>query len=381
MSSSTASHSRSPAEIRPAGLADLDELLRLEELCFRTDRMSRRSFRHALTRANAVCLVADRGARLAGYALVYFHTGTSLARLYSIAVDPAFRGRGIGESLLERAEAAAAEHGSVTMRLEIRRDNRAGLKLYERMGYRQFGTYADYYEDHMDALRMEKSLVAHLKPHLARVPYYEQTLEFTCGPAALIMAMHALEPGEAVDRKLELRLWRESTTIYMAAGHGGCGPYGLALAAWRRGFAVEVFVKDESALFVDSVRSEDKKEVIRLVQEDFLDEIAASGVRVHYDAPGVDALQAHFEAGAIPVVLISSYRIYREKFPHWVVVTGFDERFIYVHDPYVDYEKKKARAECMNMPILRSDFERMSRYGKSGQRAVLILSKRTNREA
>jgi hypothetical protein len=30
----------------------------------------------------------------------------------------------------------------------------------------------------------------------------------------------------------------------------------------------------------------------------------------------------------------------------------------------------------MNMPILKVDFERMARYGKAGQKAVLIIRKR-----
>lgn len=366
-----------PPTIRRAQLADLDELVRLETVCFDADRLSRRSFRHALTRANADCQVAADSSGLLGYAMVFYHTGTSLARLYSIAVDPAARGLGLGERLLTTAEATARERGCVSLRLEIRRDNATALRLYQRMGYKQFGTHADYYEDHMDALRLEKSLVTHLAPDMARVPYYEQTLEFTCGPAALLMAMQALDPDLQADRKLELRLWRESTTIFMTAGHGGCGPYGLALSAYHRGFDVDLYVGDESALFVDSVRSEEKKEVIRLVQEDFLQEIESSpGITVTYRALSVDELQAEFEAGGIPVVLISSYRIYHEKFPHWVVVTGFDERFIYAHDPYIDYDKDKNRLDSINMPILKTDFSRMARYGKSAQRAALILRKR-----
>jgi len=89
----------------------------------------------------------------------------------------------------------------------------------------------------------------------------------------------------------------------------------------------------------------------------------------------VTEMKTAFDGGAIPVVLISSYRIYREKAPHWVVVTGFDDRFIYVHDPYVDSENGKTATDSVNMPILRTDFERMARYGKSGQRAVLVLSR------
>jgi hypothetical protein len=125
------------------------------------------------------------------------------------------------------------------------------------------------------------------------------------------------------------------------------------------------------------VRNAEKKEVIRLVQEDFLDQIKASHIALHYSTVSVAELQRQFEQGAIPMVLISSYRIYHEKFPHWVVVTGFDDHFIYVHDPYVDVDAAKSQTDCMNMPIPKRDFERMARYGKSAQRAVLLLRRRT----
>lgn len=361
--------------LRAATTRDLDALLALENRCFDSDRLSRRSFRYMLTKANAVTLVdeAPDGEGLRGYAMLLFNTGTSLARLYSIAVDPAARGQGLGRQLVEAAEEAALERECAYMRLEVRRDNAASIALFQALGYRQFGRYADYYEDHMEALRFEKALAPHLRPELVKVPYYRQTLEFTCGPAALMMAMHALDEAIALERQLELRIWRESTTVFMTSGHGGCGPYGLALSAYHRGFAVEIYLNEEGALFVDSVRSEEKKTVIRLVQEDFQQEIERSGLPVHYRPLGLEQMQAAFDQGGIPVVLISSYRIYREKFPHWVVITGFDERFVYVHDPYVDEEKGKSETDCMNMPIARRDFERMARYGKSGLRAALII--------
>lgn len=361
--------------IRPAQVEDIDALVAIENRCFDTDRLSRRSFRHMLTKAHAATLVDATDGVLRGYVLVLFNTGTSLARMYSIAVDPAHRGQGIGRGLMQAAEEAALAQDCINMRLEVRRDNLSSIKLYESMGYRRFGTYEDYYEDHMGALRYEKRLVTQLRLDMARVPYYEQTLEFTCGPAALVMAMKALEPAIELSRALEIRIWRESTTVFMTSGHGGCGPYGLALSAYHRGFAVEVYVNDEGALFIDSVRSEEKKEVMRLVQADFLEEIGQVSLPVHYRRIALPEMRQAFEQGAIPVVLISSYRIYQEKFPHWVVVTGFDDRFIYVHDPFVDREKGKSVTDCMNMPILQKDFERMARYGKSGQRAVLIIRK------
>lgn len=361
--------------IRPARLDDLDALVRIENTTFETDRISRRNFRYLLTKANAVTVVEEDGGTVRGYAMLLFHTGTSLARLYSYAVDTAWRRLGIGERLVAHCEALSLERECIALRLEVRRDNPASLKLFEKLGYRYLEVVPDYYEDHAAALRFEKTLAPHLNPELARVPYYQQTLDFTCGPASLMMAMKTLQPELELSRKLELRLWRESTTVFMTSGHGGCGPYGLALSAYHRGFEVEVHVNDEGALFITSVRDPEKRVVMQVVQEDFLDELKALPVELVYGALNAQALQEHMERGGIPVVLISSYRLYQEKFPHWVVVTGYDEHYFYLHDPYVDTESGKTLTDCVNLPILKKDFQRMARYGKTGQKAVLILKK------
>lgn len=362
--------------IRKAQLSDLDALVALENQCFDSDRLSRRSFRHLLTKAHAETLVAEEQGVLAAYASVLFNAGTSLARFYSIAVAGAFRARGLSKLLVSAAEQVALDGECVLMRLEVRRDNAASLSLFRQLGYREFGCYKDYYEDHMEALRFEKELVPHLSPEIARVPYYRQTLDFTCGPASLLMAMHSLNHDIPFERAQEIQLWRESTTVFMTSGHGGCGPHGLALAAWHRHFDVQLYLSEEGALFIDSVRSAEKKAVMALVQAQFEQEVEAAQIPVHYRQLGLHEMRTAFEAGGIPVVLISSYRIYKEKFPHWVVVTGFDERYIYVHDPYVDEEKGKSETDSMNMPILQKDFERMARYGKSGLRAALIIFRR-----
>jgi ribosomal protein S18 acetylase RimI-like enzyme len=361
--------------IRPATLADLDALLAIEMRCFDgQDRFSRRSFRYLLTKANAITLVTEIEQVLEGYVSVLFNTGTSLARIYSLAVRPESRGKGLGEALMEAAEAAAIARGFVTLRLEVHPDNASAIALYRQHGYKQFGiTGPDYYADHAPALRFEKRLAPPFKPELVHVDYYQQTLEFTCGPAALMMAMHALEPAVEFTRSLELQLWRESTTIFMTSGHGGCGPYGMALALDRRGFRIELYVSEEGTFFRDSVRSEEKKAVMQLVEEDFVAEIQAQAIPVIHGKLTVEKLQERFVAGGIPVVLISSYRIYREKSPHWVVVTGFDDQYIYVHDPYVDEKAGKRAIDCINMPIPKKDFQRMTSYGKAAQKAALIV--------
>lgn len=368
-----------PTVVREAVISDVDALVALEQASFHGDRISRRQFRYLLTRGHARTLVAPEptGQGLLGYVMVLFSRGTSLARLYSIAVSGAARGLGLGRLLVRAAEEEAVANGCADLRLEVRRDNIASLALFHGMGYREFGTIEDYYEDHMGALRLQKSLAPGPDPALVRAPYYAQTLDFTCGPAALMMAMRALDPALKLDRRLELRLWREATTIFMTSGHGGCGPYGLALAAACRGHEVELLVRDSGIAFFDSVRSEDKKRVMRLVQEDMVEDLEHRGIPIVHGPVNVAGLEARFNAGHVPVVLISSVRIYAERFPHWVTVTGFDDRFVYVHDPLVDVDEGERALDSVNMPIPRRDFERMARYGRAGLQAAVIVGPRT----
>jgi ribosomal protein S18 acetylase RimI-like enzyme len=362
--------------MRPATLADIDALVALEHRCFTGDRISRRQWRYLLSKAHADTVVAVASGALQGYVLLLYNRATSVARLYSIAVAPEARRAGAGRRLVAAAERAARVQGRAYMRLEVRRDNDPSLALFKGLGYRDFGVLGDYYEDHMEALRFQKGLQPDLRPPLIQMPFYEQTLDFTCGACSLMMAMKALDAQVELNRTLELRIWREATTIFMASGHGGCGPFGLALAARHRGFGAEIYVNDPAVPLVDSVRSAEKKEVMRLVHEEMLKEVGELAIPVHYTSLPLEPMEGHFTAGAIPIVLISSYRIYGEKVPHWVVVTGFDTHFVYVNDPYVDRAEGETPVDSINIAIPKREFTRMARYGRSGLQAVVLLSRK-----
>lgn len=144
---------------RVATLLDVPELLALEQHCFTTDRLSRRSFQWMISRAHGELRVAENAGQLLGYALVLFRRGTSLARLYSIAIAEPARGMGLGRQLLSRVETSAVAQGCTRLRLEVRTDNPGALSLYERNGYRRFALIDAYYEDHTAALRLEKKLL------------------------------------------------------------------------------------------------------------------------------------------------------------------------------------------------------------------------------
>ena len=146
------------AAIRRATVADLSALVQLEHATFEHDRLSARQWQRHLHSDSAVVLVAARGRELAGAAVLFFRSGSQVARLYSIATAARARGEGIGAQLLGACERVARRRRCDRVRLEVRHDNPAAQRLYERHGYRRIAAVEAYYEDGADAWRYEKTL-------------------------------------------------------------------------------------------------------------------------------------------------------------------------------------------------------------------------------
>lgn len=144
--------------IRRATPADLPGLVALERRTFTTDQLSARQYRHHLTNPSAVLLAAVEQGNLLGSAALFFRANSRIARLYSIAVDRAARGRGIARALLAAIERSARARGCTRLRLEVNQANPAAIALYEKLGYRRFAAIAGYYQDGTDAWRYEKSI-------------------------------------------------------------------------------------------------------------------------------------------------------------------------------------------------------------------------------
>ena len=358
--------------VRRAEPADLGALVALEET-FPSDRLEREALRRFLGRGSADVFVAEAGARIVGDAIVLYRRGFQGARLYSLAVDPDARGRGVAGRLLDAVEAAAVARGCVVLRLEVREDNEPARALYLKHGYEPAGRTADYYQDGSAALRMRKRLregAANIRP----VPYYPQTMEFTCGPACLMMAFAYLGAADRFERGDELELWREATTVFMQAGHGGCSAHGLAVAALRREVDATVYARDDSVPFQDSVRSEDKKAVVALAHERFGAEMRRRGGRTVIAEFDDTTVVRALERREAPILLVSGSRFYAKRVPHWVVATGWDDDAIYVHDPFVP--EGAERADGVHLPLARSSFASATTFGKARHRYLLVLAKR-----
>jgi len=163
------------ARQRRAVVADEAALAAFEEANFRQDRISRRQWHYQLRRPTIEVwldeLAGESAPTLRGVLVLFFRQRSRVARIYSLAVAPKWRGRGIANALLGLAERRARARGCDRLSLEVRTDNEIALGLYRRAGFARLHTVRNYYEDGAAALRLEKYLPAIERGHrLAQAP-------------------------------------------------------------------------------------------------------------------------------------------------------------------------------------------------------------------
>jgi len=84
--------------------------------------------------------------------------GEPQGHISGIAVEPAFRRRGIATALLKRCEEAFRREGFKRISLEVRPSNSAARSLYEKFGFKPAFVVRRYYADGEDALVYEKAI-------------------------------------------------------------------------------------------------------------------------------------------------------------------------------------------------------------------------------
>ncbi|HSG99293.1 MAG TPA: ribosomal protein S18-alanine N-acetyltransferase, partial [candidate division Zixibacteria bacterium] len=317
-------------EIRLAGAPDLDALCALENAAFSADRFTRDQIEYLLTRSRATTFVVTHKDQVVGSACLLWRKSHKSARLYNIAIHPTYQGQKLGAALLRECELEAARRSCEQITLEVRPDNATAIRVYEKKGFKPGHSVANYYEDGSPALKMSKPLNVTAPAELRlEAPYFAQTLDFTCGPACLMMALKHFRPETELTRAFELNLWKEATLIYMTSGYGGTDGYGLALAALTRGLSCQMIMSLDSTPLLRSVRSAEKREVIRIVHNDMKRRALRAGLSTAVYQYDIDEIIASLCRGLLPIALISTYRLTGDQVPHWVVITGFDKKHIY----------------------------------------------------
>jgi ribosomal-protein-alanine N-acetyltransferase len=128
------------------GEADLDEVLAIEGASF-SNPWTRDMFRHELANAGVsygYLLRGDDG-RAAGFCTVWVIVDE--VHINNVAIAPEFRGRGLGEALLEFVLRLWSGFGARRATLEVRRSNLTAINLYSKLGFTVAGVRRNYYTE------------------------------------------------------------------------------------------------------------------------------------------------------------------------------------------------------------------------------------------
>ncbi len=149
----------SKALVINANKSDLRELYALEQLCFGADAFSRRQLSYLLSSANVEFILTRDGGEISAYMILLKKKNSFGLRLYSLAVSPRHRGKGLGKLLLDASLKRGKELGLRYLNLEVNENNSTAVKLYLQEGFEVFGERLDYYKDGSKALLMKKAVL------------------------------------------------------------------------------------------------------------------------------------------------------------------------------------------------------------------------------
>lgn len=157
-----------PFTLRPLAPSDSPRLWALDQRCFPPGiAYSPAEIKEFLLIHGAYHRAIELGAppALAGFILTV--RNRDRGHVVTLDVAPEFRRQGLGQALMEAAEAHFGIHrraGLVGMRLEVAVNNASALRFYVRLGYRVVRTLRGYYAADLDGLLLHKDWPANPRP-------------------------------------------------------------------------------------------------------------------------------------------------------------------------------------------------------------------------
>ncbi len=106
-----------------------------------------------LEMCNDTFLVTKEDEEVIGYIIGYLRDNDE-GHIMSVAIDPDYRGKGIGTKLIREDMERLKEKGADRIGLEVRVSNNKAIKLYEGMNFHKTKRVKDYYQNGEDAWYM-----------------------------------------------------------------------------------------------------------------------------------------------------------------------------------------------------------------------------------
>jgi ribosomal-protein-alanine acetyltransferase len=133
-------------KVEAASIKNLDVFYRIELQCFKEEAFAKQQIAYLLTDYNTIALQAKADMEIAGFIIAQIeYEDREFGHIITLNVAPNYRKKGVATKLLAEVESFLKQRGVSECRLEVREDNHAAIKLYNKLGYRTIGKLERYY--------------------------------------------------------------------------------------------------------------------------------------------------------------------------------------------------------------------------------------------
>ncbi len=129
--------------IEPGDSRDAKELARIHAQSFYRGWPVEEFIQFLSDKASPIYIACDARRRIAGFVLI--RTVLDETELLTIAVDPKWRGKGLGRALMDAVFADLMLSPARKMFLEVDEQNVSALRLYQKLGFAKISSRKGYY--------------------------------------------------------------------------------------------------------------------------------------------------------------------------------------------------------------------------------------------
>jgi len=175
-----------------------------------------------------------------------------------------------------------------------------------------------------------------------RVPLFRQTTDFTCGACATLMVWRYFDSNVQLSKQNEFLIWAEIVGLPFKFS----SPYRIAEFFIKKGFETKLLMKreiiSEDIMLLECCRVEPAERNLFLdffkAYNQILERRVASAILDK--KPTMSDIRKTLSNHSPIIALVDSYYTAAAKeaqaqshLPHWIVVTGYDDKRFHVNDP------------------------------------------------
>jgi len=147
---------------------------------------------------------------------------------------------------------------------------------------------------------------------------------------------------------LEIDLWREATLGAVC----GTSRYGLAYAAATRGFSASVTSNSGGIDFAEWIVPMLDDPEKQMLEDLFFERRARCrklGVREKQETITGETIARSLHRNHVPLIVTNALFYCTDDLPHWIAVTGIDDRFMYFNNPF-DTKPRTRKIDRTTLP-------------------------------